>query len=313
MFNIKKFGSGALLSPEDNRDYKINQLIAGAGSPGFDLPATYINPLAKDIKVLDQGMSSMCVACSLVYLRWLCEYTQSNNRKEFSPAFIYGNRDPFGYNGEGMMLREALSSLKKSGTCFYDQFPGFYDVETAKTLFNQQKEDLLIKAKPYRISSYYRVDGIDNIKAGVYKLGGVMIAAPMLECLYYPSDEHKVEYNPAKHIKSDGNHAMTIIGWTETHWIVLNSWGKEWGDNGIAYIPFNYPIAEAWAVVDEIMEVIFKMAKFKDTEGHWAENAIEKAANKGIVKGYEDGSFHPDEYITRGQLLAILDRLGLLD
>lgn len=69
------FGSGAILSPEDNRDYKINKLIAGAGSPTFELPATYINPLAKDIQVLDQGMSSMCVACSLAYLRWLCEYT----------------------------------------------------------------------------------------------------------------------------------------------------------------------------------------------------------------------------------------------
>ena len=31
---------------------------------------------------------------------------------------------------------------------------------------------------------------------------------------------------------------------------------------------------------------------------------------KGIVKGYEDGSFKPDESLTRAQLCAILDRLG---
>lgn len=197
-----------------------------------------------------------------------------------------------------MMLREALSMLKDSGTCFYEDFPGFYDVATAKSLFNQKKNELMPKAKPYRISSYYRVDGIDSIKAGVYKLGGVMIAAPMLECLYWPIG-NRVIYDPKKHIKSDGNHAMTIVGWTENHWIVLNSWGTSWGDNGIAYIPFNYPIAEAWAVVDEVMEVIFKMQQFKDIEGHWAENSIEKAAEKGIVQGFDDGSFYPDNAITR--------------
>ena len=55
------------------------------------------------------------------------------------------------------------------------------------------------------------------------------------------------------------------------------------------------------------------MAKFLDTEGHWAETSIDKAAEKGIVKGYEDGSFKPNESLTRAQLCAILDRLGLLD
>lgn len=55
------------------------------------------------------------------------------------------------------------------------------------------------------------------------------------------------------------------------------------------------------------------MARFTDTEGHWAEQAIDKAADKGIIKGFEDRTFHPDEAITRAQLCTILDRLGLLN
>jgi C1A family cysteine protease len=33
------------------------------------------------------------------------------------------------------------------------------------------------------------------------------------------------------------NHAMNVIGYTAQHWIVRNSWGTEWGENGFAKIP----------------------------------------------------------------------------
>jgi C1A family cysteine protease len=92
---------------------------------------------------------------------------------------------------------------------------------------------------------------------------------------------------------------MTIVGWTETHWIVLNSWGKNYGDKGFCYIPFDYPIVEVWAITDNITEVMYKMARFLDTEGHWAEEAIDKAADKGIVNGFDNNTFKPDEPITR--------------
>lgn len=83
--------------------------------------------------------------------------------------------------------------------------------------------------------------------------------------------------------------------------------------HGLCYIPFNYPITEAWAIVDYITEVYYKMARFLDIEGHWAENDIEKAADKGVVSGFDDGTFKPDEGVTRAQLCSILNRLGLLD
>lgn len=49
-----------------------------------------------------------------------------------------------------------------------------------------------------------------------------------------------------------------------------------------------------------------------DVKGHWAEASIRKAMEKGIIKGYTDGTFKPDEPVTRAQLAVILDRLGLL-
>lgn len=49
-----------------------------------------------------------------------------------------------------------------------------------------------------------------------------------------------------------------------------------------------------------------------DTKGHWAEKSIQKAKQNGIINGYSDGSFRPNETVTRAELSVILDRLGLL-
>ncbi len=45
---------------------------------------------------------------------------------------------------------------------------------------------------------------------------------------------------------------------------------------------------------------------FSDIKGHWAEKTIENMANKGIISGYPDGSFLPDEPITRAELAKIM-------
>lgn len=51
---------------------------------------------------------------------------------------------------------------------------------------------------------------------------------------------------------------------------------------------------------------VINMSKFKDIEGHYAEKHIEKLAQYGIVNGYEDDTFRPDEPITRGQVTVMV-------
>ncbi len=47
-----------------------------------------------------------------------------------------------------------------------------------------------------------------------------------------------------------------------------------------------------------------------DVTGHWAEKAIRRCMEKGLMKGYEDGSFQPDKGVTRAELAMVLDRLN---
>lgn len=44
---------------------------------------------------------------------------------------------------------------------------------------------------------------------------------------------------------------------------------------------------------------------FTDIEGHWAKEYIEEAAKDGIVNGFQDGTFRPDDPLTRAQFCKI--------
>ena len=46
-----------------------------------------------------------------------------------------------------------------------------------------------------------------------------------------------------------------------------------------------------------------------DYKGHWAEEAIRYVRTNGIMQGYPDGLFHPDEPVTRAQLATVLHRM----
>lgn len=50
-----------------------------------------------------------------------------------------------------------------------------------------------------------------------------------------------------------------------------------------------------------------------DVTGHWAEKEIRRCMERGILKGYPDGSFQPDQPVTRAELAAVLDRLNKED
>lgn len=50
-------------------------------------------------------------------------------------------------------------------------------------------------------------------------------------------------------------------------------------------------------------------ATFKDIKNHWAEGYIEKAVAKGLVKGFPDGTFKPNQPVTRAEFTAMVNRM----
>ena len=50
-------------------------------------------------------------------------------------------------------------------------------------------------------------------------------------------------------------------------------------------------------------------SKFTDIASHWAKNEIGIAANKGWINGYPDGTFRPNQYITRAEAMTLVNRV----
>ena len=48
---------------------------------------------------------------------------------------------------------------------------------------------------------------------------------------------------------------------------------------------------------------------FTDTEGHWAEQLISNAADKGWVGGYPDSTFRPSNAITRAEAMTLINKV----
>lgn len=48
---------------------------------------------------------------------------------------------------------------------------------------------------------------------------------------------------------------------------------------------------------------------FNDTAGHWAKDQINTAVEKGYASGYPDGSFKPDQNISRAEFMVLVNKV----
>ncbi len=49
-------------------------------------------------------------------------------------------------------------------------------------------------------------------------------------------------------------------------------------------------------------------SNFSDIENHWAKSEIESWIEKGLIEGYSDGTFRPDNNITRAEFMTLINR-----
>ena len=226
-----------LVSPFDIRDYKI-------ATTTKEFPETFALP---DVSVKDQGSTGSCVAHACSSVVEFHNKRQEGTETIFSTEFIYGYRPAGYYVGEGMYIRNALKTLKDVGDCTQSDLKGNHKCPEAMEAVEACLDELMDKAYPHRISTYAKVNTVDEIKQALLEFGYVVVSMPwhvdykLVDGVYtYTSDETR------------GYHCVVIYGWDERGWLVHNSWGKNWGQKGKFVVPFDFKWNETWAIIDTI-------------------------------------------------------------
>lgn len=260
MEDFKDRPLGVIPSPQDVRDYNIASVVPVR----VEFPTEFICQTLPDI--YNQNGYGMCVAFTVAAIKEAQEYKERSKKVRYSPAFIYGNRAAEDYQGEGMIPREALRALYHHGVVEYEKLPGLGDYPTCRDRVKNMNSNVFTTGVTQKISTYVRLNNSNEVKTALVDLGPVLLTIAVYDSFYNVARNGIVP--PVKDGESiQGYHAMTIVGWKKIdgkdHYIVHNSWGIGFGDNGKCYIPVDYKgMCELWSVTDYVKyDVVIKEIK----------------------------------------------------
>lgn len=135
-----------------------------------------------------------------------------NIKGGFNKGELYGLRS----TKEGMMLSELFSLAKEHG-------------------FTKKQET-------YKVHEYFKLGTSDDIKKAIVSMFGVIIGIPVYN------------YGPSFWLGDNllGYHAVSLVGYGKKGFVIKNSWGIDWGKNGITILPYEEAmdsIIEAWTFI----------------------------------------------------------------
>jgi len=227
----------AIPSPLDCRDW-IAEAIFPAKSE-LNLPKKL--DLRKDLQpIRNQGSQGTCAAQTAACLKEWQEKKDVKLDEHFSPQFIYNNRSNF--PNPGMYGRDVMRILHKIGCCREQYFPYEKDKNIKGT-----PEDTYKDASKYKIKSYAQCNTIEGVKKALYKNGPCYIS--------FPTYNHGRSFWKPEKLgqKRIGGHAVTIVGYNTSGFIIRNSWGKNWCDQGYTLYPYDEFGShwEIWTTIDD--------------------------------------------------------------
>lgn len=212
----------------------------------YEAPKGQILPPSVDLRsdfpeIQNQGTQGACTAFSLVSV---IEYFLSKILKKktnLSEAFAYYNarvlRNETNVD-RGATFINIIQSIRDNGVCLEELCPYNQNVYTQKP-----SDEAYTEAESRKITEAKNVCiNVNDVKSALAQGYPVVISARAFDS--YLSNWNGVLRIPTdKELEdTENNHAMVICGYTdrEGFFIVRNSWGKNFGDQGYCYLPYEY-------------------------------------------------------------------------
>lgn len=260
-------------------------------------------------KRLNQGQQGSCVAWASAYgARTIVEAEATKkepNSTAFSPSFLY-NQIKLSNDCQGAYIKDAMDAMKANGVLPLSEF-AYTDDNCRKVPDGGDKQ----AAQLYRIKGFQRLSkGGDDQRTDLLAMkqqlaqGSPVVIGMMVGGSFMQGMEGKDLWSP---VQSDyrqqgfGGHAMCVIGYDDYKvkneknggaFQIMNSWGPEWGKDGIAwvrYTDFDVFAKEAYAVYPQGQGVDVKPSVFDIRFGLAQVDAKGNATGNNIALKHEAG------------------------
>jgi hypothetical protein len=257
--NLKGFNTGMEMKQEIYDKAEVYEALSDNASE--PLPESY-SLLQYAPQRLNQGTQGSCVGWASAYAARTILYARQNNLNPdqvcFSPSSLYNQIALT--NCQGAYMNEAMATMHQKGILPFREFG--YDESDCSSVPGQNLQQ---RASNFKIKGYNRLSkGGDDYKTNILSLkqniaaGAPVVIGMMVGGSFMQAMQGRKVWIPSQddyYMQGFGGHAMCAIGYDDFleggAFQIMNSWGKEWGENGVAWVrykDFEFFNKEAWGL-----------------------------------------------------------------
>jgi hypothetical protein len=246
-FDTEQFTFGAELSEEEYDKAEVFEpLSTSYGSNTNRIPSS-VSLLQYAPKRMHQGQQGSCVGWASGYAARTILQSRATGQKPdnvaFCPSYLYNQIALQGC--QGAYMNNAMETLLKHGALLFSQF-GYDERSCNRTPSRAQATE----AAQYRIKGYNRLSngandyGVDlngirqHLAQGSPVVIGMMVGGSFMHQMVGKSQWRPTQRDYQGYGFS--GHAMCVTGYDDNKQAVqiMNSWGPEWGENGVAWVSY---------------------------------------------------------------------------
>jgi hypothetical protein len=196
----------------------------------------------------DQGGTGSCVgwACADGLLRYhLVTAGRLPRTRLLSPRFVWMAsketdesvvRPETFIEEAGTTLKAAVDIIRKYGCAREDELP----FQIGTLMHTGPANAFFASAATRKAASYFNLDrNLQQWKAWLATQGPIL-AGLAVDDTWRDASATKGKLDTFDRASVNGGHAVCIVGYTATRFIIRNSWGKAWGDKGFGHASLAY-------------------------------------------------------------------------
>ena len=219
---------------QNSKDKKYSAIRDRQLPPKVDL-RSYMTP------VENQGNSNSCTANAMAGAYEYLTNRILGQSADVSRLFIYYNArelDGDCSQDQGTYLKSCVKVLRKQGACSENTWSFNLD-----QILEQPPKQAYAEAANFRVEDAARVEiDLHTMQSCLAEGYPFAFGLQLFSSFQQAGSTGLVPMPDPDNEKHDGGHAMLCVGYSDVDqvFIVRNSWGTDWGEQGYCYIPYDY-------------------------------------------------------------------------